>query len=322
MKKLTNSDIDLRLKDRKYKKEEINKKLKDRKIEISGIYVNISTPAKFRCLKDGCGYEWETSPNCVINGPKTGCSRCSGKERLTDKIIDSRISHRNIKRIGHYTGRTKSKIVFKCKTCGYEWEARVDGILSGKGCHRCAGNIQLTNEMIDQRLPDRIKRIGNYVNNVTKISFECEMCFRKWKTSPTCIINYETGCPNCKTGKNERLVKRVLERFGINHEPQKNIKEIISEETRNLRFDFYLPEHLTAIEYDGAQHFKPTAFAGMSKSEAEIKFEYIKECDLYKNAFCERNSICLIRIDGRKYINSKLEKYLNEQIIPCLIKNV
>ena len=67
-----------------------------------------------------------------------------------------------------------------------------------------------------------------------------------------------------------------------------------------LRFDFYLPEHNTCIEYDGIQHFKPIKFfngkAGLLKT---IKHDQIK------NRYCQNNNINLIRIKYNQRKNLK-----------------
>ena len=59
---------------------------------------------------------------------------------------------------------------------------------------------------------------------------------------------------------------------------------------RPLRFDFFIPEINTIVEFDGEQHFRP------SKKFGGEKFEVTKENDQIKNEFCRKNNINLIRI--------------------------
>ena len=59
---------------------------------------------------------------------------------------------------------------------------------------------------------------------------------------------------------------------------------------RKLRFDFYLPDLNTIIEYDGEQHFRSSKKFGGEKYETTI------ENDIIKNTYCEKNGINLIRI--------------------------
>ena len=59
---------------------------------------------------------------------------------------------------------------------------------------------------------------------------------------------------------------------------------------RKLRFDFYLPDLNTIIEYDGEQHFRP------SKKFGGEKYETTLENDRIKNEYCRKNGINLVRV--------------------------
>ena len=60
---------------------------------------------------------------------------------------------------------------------------------------------------------------------------------------------------------------------------------------KKLRFDFYLPDYNTLIEYDGEQHFKPIEYFG-----GEEKYNILKNNDEIKNKYCKTHKINLIRI--------------------------
>ena len=86
---------------------------------------------------------------------------------------------------------------------------------------------------------------------------------------------------------------------------------------RGLRFDFYLPEQNTLIEYDGEQHFKPVNYYG-----GEEGFFYRKKNDKIKNEYCRNNNIKLIRIHyalSDNEIESKLIDALNSSEQEVLI---
>jgi hypothetical protein len=56
-----------------------------------------------------------------------------------------------------------------------------------------------------------------------------------------------------------------------------------------LWFDFYSPVHNTAIEYQGAQHYKPAeAFGGQEA------FDNLRKRDAYKVEYCKRKGINLL----------------------------
>ena len=83
------------------------------------------------------------------------------------------------------------------------------------------------------------------------------------------------------------------------HEVEKFLKDNLisykAEHTFNAlkgyRFDFYIPELRTCIEFDGLQHYKPIEFFG-----GENSFVKGVERDERKNKFCEDNNLMLIRI--------------------------
>lgn len=60
---------------------------------------------------------------------------------------------------------------------------------------------------------------------------------------------------------------------------------------KKLRFDFYLPEYNTLIEYDGEQHFKAIEYFG-----GEERYSILKKHDKIKNEYCKTHKINLVRI--------------------------
>ena len=55
-----------------------------------------------------------------------------------------------------------------------------------------------------------------------------------------------------------------------------------------LRFDFYLPDYNTCIEFQGLQHFKPIDFFG-----GEEDFIIQQKNDNKKKEYCEKHNIPL-----------------------------
>jgi hypothetical protein len=75
---------------------------------------------------------------------------------------------------------------------------------------------------------------------------------------------------------------------------------------RRLRFDFYLPELNTLIEYDGEQHF-------IQRGKFGSKFDSLKKNDIVKNNFCLDKNIKLIRIHYKLPVN-ELEIELSDAL--------
>lgn len=105
----------------------------------------------------------------------------------------------------------------------------------------------------------------------------------------------------------ETLISNFLEKNNINFKYDKSLKD---SELR-LRFDFYLPEYDTCIEFDGLQHFQPVEHFG-----GEIEFEKTKIRDEIKNSWCSSNNIKLIRFN---YLQTQYE--IETQLYKAIIKN-
>ncbi len=88
---------------------------------------------------------------------------------------------------------------------------------------------------------------------------------------------------------------------------EKTFNECKSKKNRKLRFDFWLPDYNTCIEFDGPQHYNATSYYGLES------FKTIQINDKIKNEYCIKNNIQLIRI---KYEQHKQE----EKIINILKK--
>jgi hypothetical protein len=309
MKKLTNAIIDQRL--------------LGRGIKRIGNYTGSNTPIAFLCEK--CNYKWDATPGSVSGKRKIGCANCSGLVPLNNEIIDQQLEGRKIKRIGDYIN-AKTPITFLCEKCHHEWNT-IAGHICGKnksGCPRCAGNAPLNNEIIDQLLKDRnIKRIGNYINNRTPITFLCEICENYWNAATDNVCGKNSGCPLCSIGKNEKLVAKILKEANIPFLWHETIIYYVDGARKRMYPDFILLDMKAWIEYDGIQHYEPTSFySSIDKETAKQNFIKQQQRDYNQTIYCKENGINLIRINGKEYAGSKLEKYMKETIIPQLLNNI
>lgn len=105
------------------------------KTEIVGEYINNYTKIKCRCKIDG--YEWEATPNHLLQG--RGCPLCGGTLKKTHEqfVKEMKEINPNIEIISEYIN-TQTKIKCRCSIDGYEWEALPSFLLRGGGCSRCA----------------------------------------------------------------------------------------------------------------------------------------------------------------------------------------
>jgi hypothetical protein len=65
---------------------------------------------------------------------------------------------------------------------------------------------------------------------------------------------------------------------------------------KRLKFDFFLPSHNLAIEFDGLQHFYPVRFNGISLVTATNNLAQTQYLDTVKNTYADTTNIKLIRI--------------------------
>jgi putative zinc ribbon protein len=286
----------------------------NRKIIRLGSYVDCGrTKISWGCLV--CDYVWQTVPDKIINGNR-GCPRCGGKLRLSNEIVDQRLTELGLPiiRLGTYASM-HSKIPWQCliKECSHIWEAEPNSIIGNNtGCPKCSGKLPLTNELIDEKIFGRpIKRIGNY-KWPNKIDFQCLKCELVWKAYVGNIIHREQNCPECSSlNEGEIIILSHIKELNINYKYDYDIRKINTNEKRYCRLDFYFPDHNYSIEYNGRQHYEPSMFISshlFTKEEANQRLFKQQARDKYVNEFCKNNNIIPIWIDGRKYRKSGLKK--------------
>jgi hypothetical protein len=150
-------------------------------------------------------------------------------------------------------------------------------------------------------------------NTTKKYWWHCNNCNHEWIKS----IHYQNQkgvCPNCKMSKGEFVIKSFLEDNDIKYLYEHSFNDC--KNIKNLRFDFYLPDYNTCIEYQGEYHYK--VLKGIS-NEKSLKIQ--KKCDNIKNKYCKLHRIKLLKIPYWKFKNVKniLTTYLLNERIPKVI---
>lgn len=182
-------------------------------IKVMDKYIDANTKILHKCKIDN--YEWLAAPSKILIG--RGCPRCGGNERYGHSEYVKRvfIKNPNIEVIEEYIN-AKTKILHRCKIDGYEWYAKPNSILSGRGCPRCCKKERKTND-------DYIKNVTNinpfievvekYINAKTPILHKCKIDGHEWVISPDNILR-GCGCPVCAKNKkytHEEYVNKVSE---------------------------------------------------------------------------------------------------------------
>lgn len=114
-----------------------------------------------------------------------------------------------------------------------------------------------------------------------------------------------TSCGHHHQSKGARYIEKLLAQNNIVYEKEKTFKGC--RDKGLLRFDFYLPDYNTCIEFDGEQHFH-SAKSGYFHEE----LKNIQCRDRIKNEYCQNNNIALIRIPYYEINNIDINNLIKE----------
>lgn len=211
--------------------------------------------------------------------------------------------------------RNTTKIKYVCPKHG-EQSMRVHNLLNGRKCPECNHE----QHRIDYRLSQEeiIRRVGEcngiilnpeeYINNnANNLKFVCPNCGDIFNSNFQHYLQHGGRlCPNCSKSISvgESKIRVFLEKNNISYTPEKWFEDL--RDIKPLRFDFYLEDINTMIEFDGEQHF-------VNKGYFKHSVEQINAHDEMKNEYCKKKGITMIRIPYTK-INS-IEKILTEKLL-------
>ena len=171
---------------------------------IDDVYKGSKEKMKCRCLKEGCGHEFETTWDHLKTGQK--CRRCSGYIPLTIEIIKDKVKDISptVQILDKEYLGSHTNIRCKCLVdgCGWEWEANARTLMKGHKCANCAGNVKLTFKEAQYRVKSINPMIQmteeGYKNVRSKIKCRClvEGCNHEWITSTSKLFQGQ-GCKKC-----------------------------------------------------------------------------------------------------------------------------
>ena len=191
------------------------------------------------------------------------------------------------------------KVQIICKEHGV-FEQSPSNHLRGSHCPRCAGGGRIFTA--DEFLSEAKEVHGNkydytlveYRGTHTKVKIICPI-HGMFLQKPNSHTSGRCGCPKCKSSKGEIAIREYLQNKHINFIEQKRFNDCKNKIA--LPFDFWLPEHNTLIEFDGAQHFIPHTFGGDKDIKTKQKtLERVQYHDSIKTNYCKAKGIHLIRI--------------------------
>jgi Zn finger protein HypA/HybF involved in hydrogenase expression len=289
--------------------EEIKKQANSLGYELVEVFKKENNKKKFVILKCSEGHEFEKRMDELYNkNNKLNCPYCVGSKLSFEKLIEKMKD--NDKEIVEPPKEinAKAKIKVRC-SCGNVHYTTYDNVR--KGCEECRNdNAKLTmgqaKEIASRYGYTIIEK--EYTNLTTPMKMICPHGHKC--TIPLKNFYDKKGCPKCRKSKGEKEIERYLKEHNIEFEDEHTFENCRYK--NKLEFDFYIPSLNMCIEYDGEQHFRPSAFSG-DEEEAQAKFEEDKKRDAIKNKFCKDNNINLVRIPywELKNIDSILDKLFN-----------
>ena len=220
--------------------------------------------------------------------------------------------------------KTRDKIKIECNIHGV-FEQKVNAHLRGQNCKKCVSqkfkntktnfikksnllhNNKYDYSLVDYKNVEKSQKIHNerydyslvdYKNSKIKVKIICPK-HGIFEQIPYSHLK-GMGCCFCKMSKGEIQIKNYLENKNISFELQKRFDDCINIKT--LPFDFYLPNYLLCIEFDGKQHFELIDYFGGEKG-----LIYRKKNDQIKTDYCKENNINLLRISYKEDIYEKLK---------------
>jgi len=265
-------------------------------------YINNRIKITINCPIHG---DFQQTPKDHLNG--RGCWDCyKDSQKMNSNVYFKRVNEKHnskYKYFNDYNG-SRNKIKIECPEHGIFYQLAQNHI-KGAGCIKCSGNYNYTTEEFNKKSNiihnNKYEYPSEYKYSDEDIIIICSI-HGKFKKKPYIHLQGQ-GCPYCIISKGEDKTKNILDLMMIKYETQKTFDGC--KHKNKLKFDFYLPDYNTCIEYDGKQHFFIyERFGGISGFNDRL----IK--DKIKDEYCYLNNIHLLRIKYNENIEEKLSEFL------------
>lgn len=270
------------------------------------LYKNNFTKSEIVCRIHGSFYR-------TIKQIKSGnlCNSCDDRSVNSTLLFIERSKSIHFNKYNysrtHYTN-SRTKLTIECNSHGAYTLYPIQHF-RGQGCKLC-NTFELGQhfikiaKIIHNDVYDYSKVV--YINNKQPVDIICKS-HGIFKQRPDNHLNLN-GCPICKISTGEKIIFRLLKENNIKFEIQKKFKNC--EFKYKLRFDFYIPEYNTCIEYNGIQHYQEVDFFGGKKT---LEYNTIK--DNIKQKYCIDNNIKLFIIKHDENIEEKISSFLKNNKI-------
>lgn len=253
-------------------------------------YFGIGSPSEIQCAYCGRVISVSRASNFLAKNKVFGCRFCH-ESRWGRETKWAEIKKRYTVEPFSYSGTHRS-YKFTCKKCGAERIGTFGNLYRHISC-RCEGQKNgWTVSELNARLANRYVVLADKVQGVSyKTDIRCVRCGKIWNVRLADVLcSDKAGCPSCryldKQSLGEAMVERCLNTLGVEYDREVFLRNSLQ------RFDFFIPSLNTAIEYNGAQHYKYTE---MFHGDMDGFLSQL-ERDRRKARYCQENEINLLVI--------------------------
>lgn len=285
-------------------------------ILVKSQYKGMNERIDLECLI--CGTSWSPFAGSIVGKNISGCPECWKNKNAVSRSLGLeeykkrvQVINPSIEILSDYYVNTTTPLRHKCMICNFIWDAMPCNILSEHGCPNCANNIKKSFKEVVEEIEDinpDVIVIGPYISSNSPLYCQCKLCGCFWHSSFS-RLKRGRGCPICSLSKGEREVKRVLDKYGVLYEQQKEFDGLLGIGNGLLSYDFYLKSNNTLIEYQG--NFHDGTVKGNFQTQKQ--FEIQQEHDRRKRQYAKEHNINLLEIWYYDYDNIEqiLSDYLN-----------
>lgn len=254
---------------------------------------------KVSCLCKNCGHKWDSTPNHLLR--KKMCPRCSIQNRIKHQYYSNDEFLKKLSIVNNLVTpletyvNSKTRLLCRCEKCLTEWTAIPNHLLKGIGCPVCGGAKRKTTDEFIQELKEKdidITLLEGYKNGKTNIRYICNSCSHVYNKPPFNILQYQYY-PACTKHSSigERKIRNYLSQHLINFVEQQSFRNLVGIGGKKLRFDFYIEDYNTLIEFQGIQHYEPIKYFGDVD-----RFLCSQEHDRRKSKYAKQHGVNLLCI--------------------------
>lgn len=269
-----------------------------RRYEYSGDYFNSGTPLNISCRLHGAFLQ---TPASHLHGG--GCPVCAQAQRVRAMVMSHAEFVTRARKIHAGKGftyperyrRNDEKIGIRCQRHGL-WRQSPNNHLHGFGCPKCQAVESSRRQRISHAaFVAKARKVHGkkfsypekYQTAVIPIRIVCPKHGEFWQIPNSHLSG--NGCYRCIESFGERTVAIALGKLKLRFVCQKSFPDC--KDVYRLRFDFFLPELKTLIEFDGQHHFQPIEGWGGDKAHL-----FVLHRDRIKNKWAKLNGYRLLRI--------------------------